>query len=455
MTRPTKMILLGCGAVGNVFLQLCLEQKLFSEYIIIDPSPLYVSKNINAVKYLPHQLTEENYREQLLKISIAGDLLVNLTGGIETLQLVSFCQEQGLLYLDTANGHWTNSGNETEFDQRTQQTYLRKIRHFAKHNIQAKDATILINHGANPGIVSHFLKKALVSAAHHHKPTFAAPRTSTDWARLACALGVRTIQIAERDSQHSNMVRAPDEFWATWSPQDFQEEGRLYAEWAWGTNESTPSSSVEISSDHVAIARVPGFSLKTKLWTPMGGESEGFLIQHSECQTIADFLTISDSEQPLLYRPTVHYSYHPYHLSLESIEAFVENNFSTGSLRGRLSGSDIVSGANEIGVMIGGDFGTWWYGINTDIQLCRSIVSNANATTLQVAAGALGAIRWMLENPRNGFNEPENLPQDAILQNSLPLLGSVFDSEIRWTPSSPKSSNPWSFKNFLLTEIKS
>ncbi len=63
--------------------------------------------------------------------------------------------------------------------------------------------TAVIAHGANPGLVSHFVKKALVNLAKDTGLGGVKPTTREGWGELARDLGVKVIHIAERDTQVS------------------------------------------------------------------------------------------------------------------------------------------------------------------------------------------------------------------------------------------------------------
>ena len=64
-----------------------------------------------------------------------------------------------------------------------------------------------------------------------------APAAADGWARLFRDLGIRTIQIAEHDSQVSRTPKAAGEFVGTWSVDGFLGEGAQPAELGWGTAE--------------------------------------------------------------------------------------------------------------------------------------------------------------------------------------------------------------------------
>ena len=57
--------------------------------------------------------------------------------------------------------------------------------------------------GANPGMVSWFVKQGLVDVAHDLGDKAPEPKTKDEWARLAQRLGVKGVHIAERDTQRA------------------------------------------------------------------------------------------------------------------------------------------------------------------------------------------------------------------------------------------------------------
>ena len=56
--------------------------------------------------------------------------------------------------------------------------------------------------GANPGLVSHFVKRAMLNIARDTGVELAKkPTTKAEWGALAKQLNIETIHIAERDTQ--------------------------------------------------------------------------------------------------------------------------------------------------------------------------------------------------------------------------------------------------------------
>lgn len=82
--------------------------------------------------------------------------------------------------------------------------------------------TAITSCGANPGMVSWFVKQALINLAKDTGyPLEHQPKERREWGLLMRNLGVKGIHIAERDTQRTNEFRPPKQFWNTWSADGF------------------------------------------------------------------------------------------------------------------------------------------------------------------------------------------------------------------------------------------
>ena len=157
----------------------------------------------------------------------------------------------------------------------------------------------MLDHGANPGLVSHFTKAALADIAdacargrhvdRRRAGRDRAARADGAWNRLAQALGVKVIHISERDTQISDEPKREDEFVNTWSVEGFYEEGVAPAELGWGTHERTlPRRAFTHDRgprNQICLAH-PGCSTWVRSWVPCG-EIVGMVIRHGEAFSIS------------------------------------------------------------------------------------------------------------------------------------------------------------------------
>ena len=204
--------------------------------------------------------------------------------------------------------------------------------------------------------------------------------------------------------------------------------------------------------------RQPGCITEVRSWTPKGGPMIGFLITHGESITTADYFTVRDGSGKAVYRPTVHYAYHPCDDAVLSVREFQMKNFEMQP-KTRPLNEEIVDGIDELGALLMGDFGAYWYGSQLSIHEARQLLGpDYNATSIQIAAPVLAGAMWLIEHPDRGLVEPEDLDHDFVLDICRPYLGPVVGVRSDWTPLKDRNvlfpetnldtSDPWQFENF-------
>ncbi|MCP4305542.1 MAG: homospermidine synthase, partial [bacterium] len=148
--------------------------------------------------------------------------------------------------------------------------------------------------GANPGMVSWFVKQALVNIARDTGHSFEEPEQDDrdGWARLMRDVGVKGIHIAERDTQRARYPKQRDVFVNTWSVEGFISEGLQPAELGWGAHEKWMPDNAHletIGSKAGLYLLQPGADTRVRTWCPTPGPQLGFLVTHNESISIADF----------------------------------------------------------------------------------------------------------------------------------------------------------------------
>ncbi len=184
----------------------------------------------------------------------------------------------------------------------------------------------------------------------------------------------------------------------------------------------------------------------------------GYLITHGESISLADYLTVRDGSE-VAYRPTVHYAYHPCDDAVLSIHEYCGKGYVLQDNH-RLIKEDIVSGMDELGVLLGGNpKGAYWYGSRLTIEQARALCPHNGATSLQTTSGVLGGIVWALKNPERGVVDPEEMDHDVIMNIARPYLGEMVGVWSEWTPllgrerffpESLDRQDPWQFSNILV-----
>lgn len=434
-----KIVILGCGSVAR-----CLLHIIF-KFIDIQPSSVLVldvqdrKASISdpcqkGVKFAKIQVNRENYRTILSKYLSEGDFLLDLCVEIDTVNLIEWCQENGVKYLNTATEVWATARVPIHAESRQQTLYMRYLRMWKQATKWNFDGpTAIVEHGANPGLVTHFVKKALMDLGQAHlKEEIPAQRRVAlqealrvkDFARIAMLLGLKTIHIAEKDTQVSSIPKKENEFVNTWSCDGLVEEAIAPAELGWGTHEKrlpTLGRTHPTGSQHQIYIEKPGFKTMVKSWVP-SGEIEGMVIRHGEASSLAATLSVFNGDHAI-YRPTVHYAYQACPDATASLKELEARRWKMQDKQ-RILTDEIVSGEDELGcLLVGEHFNPVWIGTILTIEQARALVPNQNATTVQVAISVVAAMCYAIENPNKGFCLPENIDYEYILEKVTPYLG--------------------------------
>jgi homospermidine synthase len=471
ITGPVVMI--GFGSIGRGTLPLIERHFKFdkSRMVIVDPHPEGDGVAIieeHGVRYIKQAVTKTNYRKVLKPLLTDGDgqaFCVNLSVDTSSLDLMKFCREIGALYIDTVVEPWLGFYFDAKADNAARTNYaLREtVREEKRRNPGGITAVSCC--GANPGMVSWFVKQALVDVAEAAGVKFTEPAADDreGWARLMKKAGVKGVHIAERDTQRSTRPKPLNVFWNTWSVEGFVSEGMQPAELGWGTHEKWMPKNARKQKKGCKAAiflEQPGANTRVRTWCPTPGPQYGFLVTHNESISIADFFTVRDKNGKVTYRPTCHYAYHPANDAVLSLHEMFGNGGKPQPVFHVLDEHEIIDGIDELGVLLyGHKKNAYWYGSQLSIEETREIAPYQNATGLQVSSAVLAGMVWALENPEAGIVEADEMDFRRCLEVQLPYLGPVKGYYTDWTPLAGRPGlfaedidkrDPWQFRNILV-----
>jgi homospermidine synthase len=478
MRQPERILVIGCGSVSQCTVPLLLRERVIAPDRItvldmVDNRPKIADALAAGVRYELGRITPESLDTELSARLAPGDICLDLAWNIDTCTIVEWCREHGVRYVNTSTELWDPYADAATTHPLERTLY---VRHMALRRMIARwgdndGPSAVVEHGANPGLVSHFTKQALEEIAARAVADGAAP-SGTDAALadgryhdLAHLLGVKVIHISERDTQITDRPKEVNEFVNTWSVEGFYEEGIAPAEMGWGTHEKRlPPLAYQHAGDgpgnQICLAQM---ACKTwvRSWVPCG-EIVGMVIRHGEAFTISDHLTVRDGDGRPVYRPTVHYAYCPADVAVLSMVELEMRRFELQE-RQRIMGDEIISGQDQLGVLLmGHPYGAWWTGSLLSIEETRALAPHQNATTLQVAASILGAVRWMIGSPEEGVHVPDELPWRTVMDAAYPYLGTCWSDAVDWDPLRTRpdyfdqyngrafdGNEVWQFTNFL------
>jgi homospermidine synthase len=462
------IVMIGFGSIGKGTLPLIERHFTYDKtrFVVIDPEDKDRKLlDERGIRFVQQAITKDNYRQLLAPLLTAGGgqgFCVNLSVDTSSVAIMELCNELGALYIDTVNEPWAGFYFDTSLGNDARTNYaLRELTQAAKRARKPGSTTAVSCCGANPGMVSWFVKQALLNLASDTGFKTAEPKTREDWAKLSQALGVKGIHIAERDTQRAKSPKPMDVFVNTWSVEGFISEGLQPAELGWGTHETwMPDNACTQGASAVAIyLQQPGANTRVRSWTPTPRAQYGFLVTHNESISISDYYTVTEGGKAV-YRPTCHYAYHPCNDAVLSLhEVFGQAGKQQDEFY-ILDEHDIVDGIDELGVLLyGHSKNAYWYGSQLSIEETREIAPYQNATGLQVTSAVLAGMVWALENPKAGIVEADELDFRRCLEVQMPYLGPVIGAYTDWTPLTDRpglfpedidTSDPWQFRNVLV-----
>src|SRR3990172_3411200 len=199
------IVMIGFGSIGKGTLPLIERHFSYDKnrFVVIDPEDK--DRKIldeRGIRFIHQAVTKDNYRHLLTPLLADGGgqgFCVNLSVDTSSLAIMELCSEIGALYIDTVNEPWAGFYFDTKLGPEARSNYaLREATMAAKRARKPGSHTAVSCCGANPGLVSWFVKQALLNVAGDLERDVVEPNSREDWCRLAMTLGIKGIHIAER-----------------------------------------------------------------------------------------------------------------------------------------------------------------------------------------------------------------------------------------------------------------
>jgi homospermidine synthase len=496
-----NIVFFGLGSVAECTLPILLKHLNVVDYSqitiidLLDKTDVAANWIEQGIKFVQLRIVKENFEETMEKYLSEGDLLIDLAYDISCLSLLQWCRDHKVLYVNTSVEEWDYTDG---FDKRSpydKSLYARQqeIDQLLRSWKDNSGTTAVLDRGANPGLISDFMKQGILDLAKSKKLN--TDRFGDDFASIARRLGIKVVIDTERDTQLSNTPREPGEFVNSWSVLGLMEEATSPVEVGWGSHETKLPDHANIPSkgpkNQIFLSQM-GMDTKVRGFVPAdpkidppitekeleskngktgfraamissnhaGYQIMGHNIRHGEAYSISKFLTSKDEK----YRPTVYYCYQPTDAAVASMQEVRANDYRPLPRQRVIYDNEIVSGCDALGVMIGGydDDHVWWTGSILNIEDAKKLVPLQNCTSIQVAIGLVAGIMWAIENPDEGVCRPEDLPHEYVLKIAKPYLGSFVSKEFEWSPKKNYTNwfperkdqeldekNLWGFHNFI------
>jgi len=317
---PGRLIFVGFGSIGQGVLPLILRHVGIKPDQITIVTADEAGEKVAAeygVRFVKHPLTRENFKSVLDPLVGRGDFLLNLSVDVSSIALIQLCWEKGALYLDTCIEPWPGGYTDPTISPAKRTNYALRESALALRETMKRAPTAVLTHGANPGLVSHFVKQALLDIATDTGVEHGDPGSRDDWARLAQKLGAGCVTdvnalVVEGDDLVAGRyafggatvarekVTTPVKVFAV-MPKTFSAEGATAGAGAVQTPSLTVESRVKVvdkrakEGDHVNLDAAPlivgvgrGFNAREDL--ALGDELAGALGAVVGCtKSLADF----------------------------------------------------------------------------------------------------------------------------------------------------------------------
>lgn len=172
-----NLLMVGFGSIGQGTLPLVIKHidMPANKITIFTPedrgAEAKAASERYGVNYKIGSLLKDNYAEVLEPLLKAGDYLLNLSVDTGSCDLMQFCSEHEVLYLDTVVEPWLGGYTDSSLTPSQRSNYAQREEMLALRAKLGPDApTAVTTHGANPGLVSHFVKQALLNIAKVRLP---------------------------------------------------------------------------------------------------------------------------------------------------------------------------------------------------------------------------------------------------------------------------------------------
>ena len=164
-----KILIIGCGSVSQCAIPIVLQlidvpPKNITIMDFVDNRKRARDSLKKGVKYVSDRVSEKNYKKLLAKYVGPGDLIIDLAWNIDCRAITSWCRENEVLYVNTSVEEWDPYKDEQRNDPTKYTLYARhmEIRKMLEGWGDNRGTSMVVDHGANPGLVSHFTKHALI-----------------------------------------------------------------------------------------------------------------------------------------------------------------------------------------------------------------------------------------------------------------------------------------------------
>ncbi len=444
-----RIVQFGFGAVGKSFYEKIEKEIQFDEtkYVVITRDAFEFNAFVNlggmVSNFIVAEVTRDNFQQVFEPYLDEGDLLIDFADTVGTRDICEWCAQRNIMYLNTGETDWTDNWYSI-FEENEKKNAIKEK--YAKSS-ETNRYPIVLQHGNNPGLVSHFVKAAIEYIFRTQKKKDKQLKQLLNAGKFneaACYLGLRMIHVNDIDLQEIKGEYQEELLISPWCTDSFWFEMLSEATFNVGTHEKVDfveeCNFYEVEKGFLEFKKIAA-EKQCRTYYPLGN-FEGYLVPHEETITIAKSLEVRNGEQ-VVYRPTVMFLYSPCKYATKYLKNAKVNDYPNPDenkpqdcenengrtiVRGYeypnnyeiLYQEKIASGTEYVGVLlIGEHFDPVWVGnrvetsfLNKDKKTCYW----QTPTITPVAMSALAALCWMLKNKeKGGIYFPDDIPDYSYI----------------------------------------
>ncbi len=440
-----RIVQFGFGAVGKSFYEKLSKELRFDEnkyYVITGKQEEfddYIDMGGIAPNFIVSEVTRENYKEVFAPYLSEGDLLIDFADMVGTRDICQWCAFRNVMYINTGEAdwpdHWYSIFNENELKHELKQK--------CESDASVNKYPIVLHHGNNPGLVSHFVKAAIEYVANtqfkkdkHLKELIKQGKFN----EAAQMIGVRQIHVNDVDLQEMKGEYRENLLYSTWCMESFWYEMLSEATVNIGTHEN-----IDFEDECNFVNYDKGFlefrniaaDKRCCTFYP-NGRVEAYPVPHEETVSIAKNLEVKENGK-VIYRPTVIFLYQPCPFSDRYFRSAkvndyphqdpnkpldCENEDGSGIIHGYVYPKNfqvayqehIASGTEYVGILLlGENFDPVWVGNRIEPSFLYKNKKESywqTPTITPVSVSALAAVCWMIKNRnKGGIYFPDDIPE--------------------------------------------
>jgi homospermidine synthase len=485
-----KLVIFGIGAVGK-----CIVNYI-NDFIIINynTSLFLLDKNIqesnfpviqkaiqNGAKFIHHNINTNlnDLFDNVLKLK-KFDIIIDVTTRTNTFDIFKEVRKRGILYINTS----IEDSREDKSNQYMDKTIF--YQHINLKHIDEKlkshfPITTLIEYGMNPGLISTFVKYGIKNLARQvleyqeknaleiNQELYEALQLKK-FNKMSKILGIKVIHCSEIDTQVP-LNTTDNRLINNWSCLGLIDEGIEPVEIMLGTHENLVKDTIDFEHntffDQLLVINNPGYKTLFKSVVPEKiidtkvkfTNIIGRCIHHGEGISLNRFL--SDNE----YAPTMHYVY-----KLSPLTSTFLDTHTVSELQSIGNGEphkdwhvmnvleDKINGYDNVGALFILDKNPFnnlpenymfWTGSILSTDYTKNILNDEvfGPTIIQVMAGVLGGLSYIIENKDKGLIFGEDVCEKYIINKIRKYLGVFYSGPV---PKSDELKLPVNIGNLIV-----